>query len=267
MKYFRQLRLSFKNWNPYVFCKYKTISEGYKGVDKYNFSYWICAFTTFNCTVVKSLCKTKHILIVCLHFSTIYYIFIWHATKFWIFIDYLTYAQKICLMPCCWLCTVSLFIILLTEGNSELPSNWCQIWYLKNLFLGSLKSLRNGFVFGTNIKISIVKWIMNDNSKFNINCAVEQTLQHSLVRLFWDTLYILGTYKDSSVGNYKYNTERAPTAANKSMGFDPKETQSCWFVKINASNVLGKTSIPSPISIFQSVQKNVKKDSSQYSMV
>ena len=38
---------------------------------------------------------------------------------------------------------------------------------------------------------------------------------------------ILGTYKDNFAGNYKDNTERATTTANKSMGFDPKATQSC----------------------------------------
>ena len=29
------------------------------------------------------------------------------------------------------------------------------------------------------------------------------------------------------LGNYKDNTERATTPANKSIGFDPKATQSC----------------------------------------
>ena len=38
---------------------------------------------------------------------------------------------------------------------------------------------------------------------------------------------ILGTYKDNFAGNYKDNTERATTTANKSMGFDPKASQSC----------------------------------------
>ena len=39
---------------------------------------------------------------------------------------------------------------------------------------------------------------------------------------------ILANYKDNLVGNYKDNTERATTIANKSMGFDPKATQSCF---------------------------------------
>ena len=40
-------------------------------------------------------------------------------------------------------------------------------------------------------------------------------------------MLILSNYKDSFVGKYKDNTERATTTANKSMGFDPKGTQSC----------------------------------------
>ena len=39
---------------------------------------------------------------------------------------------------------------------------------------------------------------------------------------------ILGNYKNSFV-NYKDNTERPTKTANKSMGFDPKATQSCQF--------------------------------------
>ena len=42
------------------------------------------------------------------------------------------------------------------------------------------------------------------------------------------SLTILDNYKDSFVGNYKDNTERAKTSANKSMGFDTKATQSCF---------------------------------------
>ena len=129
--------------------------------------------------------KTKHIYFDCMFtFFPIYYIFDGHTPKFCIFITNLIYALNICLMPRCWLCTVSLCIILMMEDGSELSSNWSQIGYLKNIFLGSLKSLRNGSVLGMNIWIPIYKWIRNDDSKFNINCEVEQTLRHSLIPLF-----------------------------------------------------------------------------------
>ena len=63
---------------------------------------------------------------------------------------------------------------------------------LKNVLLGSLMLLRNDFVLGANIWICIFKWILNEYSKFNIKCAVEQTLPHSLIPLFfWDTLYVV----------------------------------------------------------------------------
>ena len=76
------------------------------------------------------------------------------------------------------------------EDNLELAGSWCQIRYLKKSFLRSLMSLRNGFVLGTNIWISIFKWIENENVKLKNNWAVEQTLQNSLIPLFfWDTLY------------------------------------------------------------------------------
>ena len=39
---------------------------------------------------------------------------------------------------------------------------------------------------------------------------------------------ILGNYKDSFVGNYKDNTKKATTTANKLIGYDPKATQSCF---------------------------------------
>ena len=35
------------------------------------------------------------------------------------------------------------------------------------------------------------------------------------------------------LGNYKDNTEKATTTANKSMGFDPKATQSCLFLFVS----------------------------------
>ena len=44
---------------------------------------------------------------------------------------------------------------------------------------------------------------------------------------------ISGNYKDSFVGNSKNNTEKATTTANKSMGFDPKATQSCLFLFVS----------------------------------
>ena len=80
-----------------------------------------------------------------------------------------------------------LCIILLMEDDLELARSCCQMGKLKNLFLSSLISLRNGSVLGTNIWISIFKWIGNENSKLNINCAVEQTLWHSLIPLFFGT--------------------------------------------------------------------------------
>ena len=65
----------------------------------------------------------------------------------------------------------------MTTRNSQLASNWYPIGYLINLFLCSLKLLKNGSVLCTNIWISIFKWNRHDNSKFNINCAVEQILR------------------------------------------------------------------------------------------
>ena len=79
---------------------------------------------------------------------------------------------------------LSLCIIVTMERDLKLASSWCQIGYLTNLFLGSLISLRKGSVLGTNIWISIFKWILNENFKLIINCAVEQTLWHSLIPLF-----------------------------------------------------------------------------------
>ena len=87
----------------------------------------------------------------------------------------------------CWLCTVSQCTFVIMGYNLVLASSWCQIVYFKNLFLSSLILLRNGSVLDTNIWISIFKWIGNDNSKLNINCAVEQTLRHSLIPLFFGT--------------------------------------------------------------------------------
>ena len=55
-----------------------------------------------------------------------------------------------------------------------------------DLFFTTLILLRNGSVLGANIWISILKLVRNENSKFNINCAVEQTL-HSLITLFFGT--------------------------------------------------------------------------------
>ena len=64
------------------------------------------------------------------------------------------------------------------------------IWnngYLKNLYLSSLISLRNGSVLGTNIRISIFRWIKNEYSRSNIKCAVKETLQLSLIPVFFGT--------------------------------------------------------------------------------
>ena len=46
-------------------------------------------------------------------------------------------------------------------------------------------------VLGTNIYISILKWIRNEYSRFYIRWTVKPTLWHSLIPLFfWDTLFI-----------------------------------------------------------------------------
>ena len=85
---------------------------------------------------------------------------------------------------------LSLCFIVTMEENLKLVSScwcWCQIRNLENLFLGSLISLRDGSVLGTHIWISTFKWTSNKNSKFNMNCTVEQTLQHSLIPLFFGT--------------------------------------------------------------------------------
>ena len=95
---------------------------------------------------------------------------------------------------------VSLWNIVMMENNWELERSWCKIGYLRNLCLGSLISLRNSSVLGMSIWISIFKWIRNEDSKFTINCAMEQTLQYSLIPpFFWATLYALGLHQVSSV--------------------------------------------------------------------
>ena len=73
---------------------------------------------------------------------------------------------------------VSLTNIVTMEDDWELVRK-CQIGNLTNLCLGLLMSLLD-----TNMWISIFKWIRNEDSKFNINCAVKQRLQHSLIPLF-----------------------------------------------------------------------------------
>ena len=88
-------------------------------------------------------------------------------------------------MPRCLLCTVSLFIIVMMEDDSELANSWFQIGFLNNLFLGSLMLLRNGSVLGTNIWILIFKWIRSKNSRVLIKWAVAFTN----LPFFWETLY------------------------------------------------------------------------------
>ena len=83
---------------------------------------------------------------------------------------------------------VSLCNIVMIEDDRKLASSWCQIGFLNDQCLSSLISLRNGSVLDTNIWFSIFKWIRNEDSKFIIHCAVEQTLQHSLIPLFFGTL-------------------------------------------------------------------------------
>ena len=90
-------------------------------------------------------------------------------------------------MSCCWLCTVSLCIIVMMEDDLELASSWCQIGYLNNLCFSLLILLRNDSVLGVNIWISLFKSIKNENFEFNINCALEQTHGHSLNPPFFGT--------------------------------------------------------------------------------
>ena len=80
-----------------------------------------------------------------------------------------------------WTCVYYCFDGRQLRTCKKLMSNWILI----NSLLGSLISLRNGSVLGTNILISIFKWIRNENSEFNINCAVDQTLRQSLIPLFF----------------------------------------------------------------------------------
>ena len=169
----------FENWNPYVCCKYKTISERYQGVEKYFFLYRICVLITSNCTVDNHCVKLKHKHIFQLSYDYLY-----------LFIDCALSNLFTQHVSRCWLCTVSQCTFVIMGYNLVLASSWCQIGYFKNLFLSSLILLRNGSVLDTNIWISIFKWIGNDNSKLNINRAVEQTLRHSLIPLFFGTPFI-----------------------------------------------------------------------------
>ena len=88
---------------------------------------------------------------------------------------------------CCWLCTCDRVFYWYDKrqlGSYQwLMSNWIFEKFISRLLI----SLKNGSIHGTNILILIIRWISNKNSKFNTNCCVEQTLQHSLIPLFFGT--------------------------------------------------------------------------------
>ena len=120
---------SLENWDPYVSCEYKTISEQFQGAEKYIFLYSICVIITFHCTVVN--CREK---LSTISFK-INYILNCHITNFSIFIDLALLNLFIQHVSRCWLCTVSLCNIVMMEDKLKLARSWCQIGYLKKKFL------------------------------------------------------------------------------------------------------------------------------------
>ena len=103
---------------------------------------------------------------------------------------------------------VSMCNIVMMEDNWVLASSWFEMVYLKNLCFCSLISHRNGSVFATNIWILFFKWITSENSKSIISWAVGQTLQHSLIPLFFGTPCIkknIQTCEQKIVGNLQHS--------------------------------------------------------------